>query len=205
MSPGAAVQASEATRQRLLDAAWSVVRRDGLRAATSRRIAAEANANLGAITYHFGSKNTLLSEAAVQQLTNSLSAWLQPLSAVLLADRSPGGPHTNEYIASSFDTIDSSIDDGRALLEVLISGREIPEAADAIRAQFTAFHQLLGELMRQQKHRGEIPDTVNPPAMAGVFTAFALGLVVQEIMGANPAPPAEIIGQLLSLLALPLT
>jgi hypothetical protein len=37
--------------------------------------------------------------------------------------------------------------------------------------------------------------------MAGMFTAFALGLLVQDLVDANPAPVSEIVGQLLALLS----
>lgn len=47
------------TRQRLIDSALDVFGRYGFEGATTRQIARDANANLAAILYHFGSKEAL--------------------------------------------------------------------------------------------------------------------------------------------------
>ena len=62
------------TRQRLLDATRRCVRSRGLARTTSRDITSEAEANLAAITYHFGSKDELVAEA----LLAGLREWLDP-------------------------------------------------------------------------------------------------------------------------------
>lgn len=54
---------SEATRQALVNAAIDEVALCGWRGATSRRITRRAGVNLALITYHFGSKSTLLDTA----------------------------------------------------------------------------------------------------------------------------------------------
>ena len=52
------------TRDRILEAAISVIERDGAERATVRAIAAEAGVNLAAINYHYRSKEDLM-EAAI--------------------------------------------------------------------------------------------------------------------------------------------
>ena len=54
------------TRQALLSATRRCIGRRGLAATTSREITAEADANLAAITYHFGSKDDLVTEALLE-------------------------------------------------------------------------------------------------------------------------------------------
>ena len=54
--------------RRLVQAAWDCVRASGMDGATSRAITTAAEANLGAITYHFGSKEALLGEAVGQAI-----------------------------------------------------------------------------------------------------------------------------------------
>ena len=51
------------TPERLVVAAWECVRKHGTAGATSRAVTAAADANLGAITYYFGSKDALVAEA----------------------------------------------------------------------------------------------------------------------------------------------
>lgn len=52
-------QESEETRRRLIEAAGEVFAEEGFAGATVRTIAAKAAANLGAINYHFGDKDSL--------------------------------------------------------------------------------------------------------------------------------------------------
>ena len=66
-------------RQRLIDATRRCIARQGLAATTSRDISAGAEANLAAITYHFGSKDELVAEALLEALRD----WLKPALDVL--------------------------------------------------------------------------------------------------------------------------
>lgn len=52
----------DATRDRLLASASKLFARKGFRGATVREITSDAGANLGAVTYHFGSKQALYVE-----------------------------------------------------------------------------------------------------------------------------------------------
>ena len=61
------------TRERLLDAAAAVVRRDGAQALTLEAVAAEAGVSKGGLLYHFNSKRELL-EAM-------LGGWLEEFDA----------------------------------------------------------------------------------------------------------------------------
>lgn len=54
------------TRERLIDAAYAVVARDGLEAASVKTIAAEAGVTPGLLHYHFATKDALL-EAALRR------------------------------------------------------------------------------------------------------------------------------------------
>jgi AcrR family transcriptional regulator len=171
---------------------------EGLRSATSRRIAGGADANLGAITYYFGSKDRLLAEAAVDHLER----WTQPLAGALLGDEADGGDRTDAVITSLLGMLQGGGTEARGMLEAVIA-RDVDDQVRAMMQQhLSAFQHVVADLMARQQERGEIPVTVKPEAMAGMFTAFALGLMAQEIIGANPVPVPDIVGQLLHLLAI---
>lgn len=53
----------ELRRRELADAAWRVIRRDGLEAASVRNIAKEAGVSLGSLRHYFGSQDDLLAYA----------------------------------------------------------------------------------------------------------------------------------------------
>lgn len=55
------------TKEKILDAAEKCFAKEGL-GASVRRITTEANVNLGAITYHFGSKDNLVSEVFLRRI-----------------------------------------------------------------------------------------------------------------------------------------
>lgn len=61
------------TRDRLIDAAFRVVARDGLDAASVKAIAAEAGVQPGLLHYHFKTKDEVLQAAVARGLTGYLS------------------------------------------------------------------------------------------------------------------------------------
>jgi AcrR family transcriptional regulator len=69
----------ESTRDALLDAAEAVMVEDGYAAATTRRIAASANANSGLITYYFGTLDDLFVELFRRRAERSLERLRQVL------------------------------------------------------------------------------------------------------------------------------
>src|SRR5947208_7550619 len=72
-------------RDRLLAAARDLFTRQGFHAVSVRQLTARARVNLGAVTYHFGSKEALF-HAAIESIT-------EPFAAVVAqAAGSPGSP-----------------------------------------------------------------------------------------------------------------
>lgn len=53
-------------RERIIEAALTVIGSDGVAAVTNRRIAAEAHVSLGSVTYHFASQSEMLRAALVE-------------------------------------------------------------------------------------------------------------------------------------------
>jgi TetR/AcrR family transcriptional regulator, transcriptional repressor of bet genes len=53
----------DAKRAEFVDAAWRVIRKEGFRAATLRRVAAEARCTTGALTHYFSDREALLLDA----------------------------------------------------------------------------------------------------------------------------------------------
>jgi AcrR family transcriptional regulator len=68
------------TRAKLLDAAATVVRRDGVQAITLARVAEEAGVSKGGLLYHFGSKEVLVT-ALLEQTLADADAGLDELTA----------------------------------------------------------------------------------------------------------------------------
>src|SRR4051812_21224062 len=131
-----------ATRRHLLDAARSVVRRNGIVGASSRAIATEAGANLGAITYHFGSKDALIADALFEELERQVAPALQALG-------SPGDPATVMLgvVRQLLDELERSKKDSTLYLEAILLATRDPAYAKRARSLYRTIRQRLAEVI----------------------------------------------------------
>jgi AcrR family transcriptional regulator len=193
---------SPTTRDRLLDAAWTILQQEGPAAATSRRITEVAGANLAAITYHFGSKDELLGRAVAAQLER----WTAPLTAAL-TDDSGDIEDQDARVSAAVGTILGQFLSGPAqvqpILTLLLTNPELPGVRDGVVGWLTQLRAVATDVMVRQQARGQVPGTVDPPVMAAVFTAFALGLAAQADLDPGAPPVPAVVGQFLSLLVRP--
>lgn len=86
------------TQEQILDAAQAVIVRDGVRGASMRQVAEEADVSLGLISYHFDDKETLIVaafERATERLREASEEAIEPLTD---ADE-----RVRAFIRSSFD------------------------------------------------------------------------------------------------------
>jgi AcrR family transcriptional regulator len=175
------------TRDRLLAAAWECVRRAGPAAATSRAITAAADANLGAITYHFGSKDALLAEA----VGAAIEALVEPALDALRDDNLDPAGRLLEAVARLQRAYGENADDAPAYLEVLIDSRRHPELQARVASVFGRIRAVLTTVIADLQSRQALPDWVDAASMAGLLSAVAQGVVLQTtIDGEGPSSPA---------------
>lgn len=142
---GAAREATPITRERLLDVAERLFVQHGFEATSLRKITAEAGANLAAVNYHFGSKESLVQEVLKRGLDRVNQERLRALDALEhAAGTKPLKP--SKILEAFFGTLLRIAKDdpqtGPTFLKLL--GRTMTEPADFIRA-FLAdeYHQVL--------------------------------------------------------------
>ncbi len=183
------------TRQRLLAATRQCLGRRGLAATTSRDIAGTADANLAAITYHFGSKEELVAAA----LLDALREWLAPTLAVLT---SPGDPA--ERTVAAIQTLTATYEDHRAdapvFLEALVQSPRIESLQRGLLELWGELRSLLVHQMTEMKAAGLLPVWVEPKAMASLLMAVAHGLVLLVTLDAAGPRLAEMTAQFAALL-----
>lgn len=121
------------TRTRILDAAETLFVEHGLDATTLRMITTEAQANLAAVNYHFGSK-----EALIQEVFRRRLAWLneQRVAALdALEAEAKGAPLKPRQIVESFFgaalRLAASGEGGRTFMRLL--GRTYTEPSEFVR------------------------------------------------------------------------
>ena len=171
------------TRQRLLSATRTCLATKGFAATTSRDIAAEAGANLAAITYHFGSKDRLVAEA----LLETLRAWLQPTLDVLRGDGDPTA-RTLSGIQTLTATFEAHRHEASTYLQAMVEAPRMQPLQDGIVALWTELRLLPVDQMRVMQEDGELAAWVDPEAMSSVLLAVANGLVLQVTV--DPDGPA---------------
>ncbi len=171
------------TRQALLSATRRCIGRNGLAATTSREITAEADANLAAITYHFGSKDELVSEA----LLDGIREWVAPTLEVL-----SGGGDPSARMLIAIQTLVATFDEHRDEAAVYLAALVHAGQDDALRGGlvdlWTELRVRLAADIAALVTDGELAAWVDPDAMAGALMAVANGLVLQ--VQVDPDGPA---------------
>jgi len=111
----------EETRTALLAAARRVFALRGYDGASVRDITREAGVNLGAVTYHFGSKRALY----VAVLTDAFSPVVE---RVRVAAHSPGDPmqRLDAVVDAIFAHLGANLDVPRLMLQEVTTGRRLP-------------------------------------------------------------------------------
>jgi AcrR family transcriptional regulator len=165
------------TAQRLIDGTLDCLRRLGLRGTTSRAIAAASGANLGAITYHFGSKEELVAQALLQ----TIRAWMEPALAVLRQDIEPA-----TRLIAAIDQLRATFEDAREMLPVYLEALLAASRSETLRR---GVQQILGEVrafltaqLAEQCDVGELPEWVDPASMAALLVATADGLGLHAVL-----------------------
>jgi len=176
---------SEKTKVRLLEAAWDCVREGGTSAATSRAIASKADVNLGAITYHFGSKDRLLAEAYV----SAIRRLIEPALQALRRDDIDPISRMLQAVGRLQQSFAGAPDDVPAYLEVLVQSRHMPLLHEGITALFAELRNLLSSEMVAHQAAGIVPEWVDPEPMAALLIAVAQGVVLEAAI--DPAGPGQ--------------
>lgn len=182
-------------RERLLAAAGTLIAQEGTAAATSRAISARAGENLAAITYYFGSKDELVSEALIRQART----LIEPVVTELTSDR----PQL-EKLARAVDMLTTLFGDHRdqlaGYLSCLAQSAHQARLGAAVRGLSRELRRRLAEEMRSQQSRGLVPEWVQPEAMAALIVALVNGVVAGAVVDPEQSDPRAIGQQFAGLL-----
>jgi len=177
---------SQEIRDRLIEAAREAFARDGFDAASVRDITAAAHANLGAITYHFGSKEALY-HAVIER-------FAVPVADEIAAISTETGPPL-ERLATCVRVFMEHIwkhpEMPRLIMRELASDRPLPEpVARVIRRNLESFGRILREGQADGTVRQGEPHLM---ALSIAGQPLFLGIAakaVRQVVGADPSDPA---------------
>jgi AcrR family transcriptional regulator len=183
------------TRARLIAGATECLRRFGLRGTTSRAIAAAAGANLGAITYHFGSKDELVAQA----LLETVRGWLAPAMAILKRDMDPA-----ERLVAAVAELQRTFTEARDMLpvylEALVSASRNDTLKRGVEDLFGDVRACLSAQLQEQQIAGTLPSWVDPDSFAMLLVATADGIGLHAAIEPDAVNPNALASQAIQLL-----
>jgi AcrR family transcriptional regulator len=164
----------EQVRQRLVDAAGRVVRRDGHERATTRAILAEAGLSAGALYTYFASKEELFEAVAEQVIGDNI---------VLFAAEGEPGEHAGELLDRFVTALLAQPDESPALTWFRGRMTSDPEVCDAI-ARFNRW--MVGRftpLVEQAQAEGRVRPDVDAEAIVELFDLIVDGMHRRHVTG----------------------
>ncbi|MCH7788809.1 MAG: TetR family transcriptional regulator C-terminal domain-containing protein [Acidobacteria bacterium] len=182
-------------RTLLIEAAATIIERDGVQAATSRAITAQAGQNLGAITYYFGSKSALL----VETQAHVARRIIEPVLVTLRSDRLPA-----ERLLRAVQQLVGLLDDNSEQLagyvQAVAYAAHDPQTGDSIKTLYHDLRELLVADMESQQAASLLPPWVVPEAMASLIIALVNGVAVGAAIDPDNTDAAAIGAQFTRLL-----
>jgi AcrR family transcriptional regulator len=166
---------SSSTAALILEAAITILARDGYQSLTARHVAEEAGTNLALINYYFGGKQGLL--LAVYDV---LERQRYARQTQMYGD--PDEPLSVKWRrATEFYRQDLADGFVRIHHELMIQGLANPQLAERARQRIRVWNDLLTEVAEQ--YLPVLGVNVSPSLLAPAFTAFWYGMEQQHLIG----------------------
>jgi AcrR family transcriptional regulator len=187
---------TEETKSALLEAAKRLIGERGYAATSVRDLAAASGANIGAVNYHFGSRENLLNQAVLE----SFLEWADSIGQVssrLKSTDSTAGPL--EHMAAQARPLLADFPDRLPLfvlgLEALLQAQRSPELKCQMTAHYAEQRRRASEYILASTSGDELPPGEAPPRMVEVAASFMLavidGLLLQSLLDPEAVPTGE--------------
>jgi AcrR family transcriptional regulator len=180
------MMASQNTKAALLAAAKQLIGERGYAGVTVRELAATAGANVGAINYHFGSREKLLNQAMleffIEWAGRSAEVEVDPEAEPLkqLAERSRPVVEGIRAAQPAFVMA----------LEALLQARRSPELHRQLSGHYAELRRMATEGMASTKRGSELPPRLREVA-ASYMIAVADGLQMQALLDPDAIPTSD--------------
>ena len=183
------------TRSQLIESTRESIRDLGIAGATAREITGRASANLASITYHFGSKDLLVTEALIAEAHDLVAPVLE-----LLTSDEPGPERAARAASRLVEVFDRSRSQIPVYLAAVAAAPHQPELRAGLAALWDEVTDHLATDIERQRDDGMLPAWVRPRAMASVIVAVVNGVVVAAALDPDGVDHTAIAAQLLALL-----
>lgn len=170
-----------------------MVAREGIAGATSRSITDAAGANLAAITYHFGSKDELVTTA----VAGEVERLVDPALAVLESDLAPAARllESVHLLLEAFAT-----ERHRVPLYFEVVAAELRNGTGCTADLLGKIRDRLSTVIDSLRDEGTVPAWISPETMASLILATAQGLVLQSALEPDGPSAEDLAAQFAGLL-----
>jgi AcrR family transcriptional regulator len=162
--------------QQILQAARTVLGREGYSATTISQVAAEAGVSRGLLHYYFKSKEELLARVVRANVETSLG-----LVATMFASSSSADELAAGLTGALRSMLASAPEFFRIFFESWALARQSPVVATELRALYQHFREAMGAGLQELADRGIIAPSLPVAGLAAVVTALVDGLGLQLI------------------------
>jgi AcrR family transcriptional regulator len=177
---------AEDTKASLLQAAKQLVLERGYAGASVRELTAASGASLGAVNYHFGSREKLLNQAMLEFFLE----WAESAGA---ADVAPDAEPLQQLAARArpmVDGIAAAQPHFVVFLEALLQARHSPELHDQLVAHYAEQRLKAGEAISASGSGSQLPRRM-VEVIASYMLAVADGFQLQSLLDSKAVPTGE--------------
>lgn len=164
---------AEQRRRALAEAALRVMARDGVAAATTRAIVAEAGMSLSAFHYCFRSKNELLAELVDALVEREMAAALSTLRPGADVNRA-----LRKGLRAYWALVEAAPDEHRVTYELTQYARCSADLADVPRRQYESYFAGAAAVLRALADTAGVRWSVPVPVLARMLVAVLDGLTL---------------------------
>ena len=160
-------------------------------------VADRSGLSIGAIQHHFRSRDRLVAEAQLERFVGPAQADVEAIDTML----SSAGSVAEVRDVLSLITR-AVVDRSRTLqrmdrLSSLSAAHGRPDVYEAVQAQVSELSEQFAAVFRGLQVRGLVRGDVDPTALAVFVQAYALGMVIADLV--EPAVPAESLAAVVDL------
>ena len=184
---------SDATRRRIISAAFKLIGEIGYKRATTRRIAEEARVNEVTLFRHFGTKKNLLNACAENYRAEGFAANLE---------RYLTGHYPDDILAMARAMMLGMSEGVEYLRLMMCDAMEIPELRETMLQGWGAQAARLAHYFRGQIQAGVVRDDLDPETLAHAFESLFSSFVLFQAVfptDMDRMPPESTIKQLVQI------
>jgi len=186
------MQATDGTKQQILDAAFETLKTEGFSAATSRAVARRGGFNQALVFYHFGSMDGLLLAALDWTNEQRLAAYRETLAHA---------GTVQDVLAAATRLFEEDLESGHiTVVSQMIAGSVgRPELAPEMLSRMKPWLELCEETLERIAVDSPLTAAVPPPELAYAIVTFYLGANLLTHLEADRARVDALIARLREL------